>query len=92
MGELWVRGPMVVAGYWGNPTATAAAIVEGGWLRTGDLATIDAEGYVTIRDRIKDMINRGGEKVYCVEVEEVAVRAPGRAGGGGGGPPRSGVR
>jgi long-chain acyl-CoA synthetase len=71
VGELWVRGPMVVAGYRGDPAATAAAIVEGGWLRTGDLATIDAEGYVVIRDRIKDMIKRGGEKVYCVEVEEV---------------------
>jgi long-chain acyl-CoA synthetase len=77
VGELWVRGPMVVAGYWGNPAATAAAIVEDGWLRTGDLATIDAEGYVAIRDRIKDMINRGGEKVYCVEVEEVLCAHPG---------------
>ena len=77
VGELWIRGPMVVAGYWGNPAATAAAIVEDGWLRTGDLATIDAEGYVAIRDRIKDMVNRGGEKVYCVEVEEVLCGHPG---------------
>jgi long-chain acyl-CoA synthetase len=77
VGELWLRGPMVVAGYWGNPGATCAAIVEEGWLRTGDLATIDADGYVTIRDRIKDMINRGGEKVYCVEVEEVLCAHPG---------------
>jgi long-chain acyl-CoA synthetase len=77
VGELWVRGPMVVAGYWENPAATAAAIVEDGWLRTGDLATIDADGYVTIRDRIKDMINRGGEKVYCVEVEEALCAHPG---------------
>jgi acyl-CoA synthetase (AMP-forming)/AMP-acid ligase II len=76
VGELWIRGPMVVAGYWGNPTATAAAIVEDGWLRTGDLATIDDRGYVTIRDRIKDMVNRGGEKVYCVEVEEVLCGHP----------------
>ncbi len=71
VGELWVRGPMVVAGYWANPEASSAAIVEDGWLRTGDLAAIDGAGYVAIRDRIKDMINRGGEKVYCVEVEEV---------------------
>jgi long-chain acyl-CoA synthetase len=77
VGELWIRGPMVVAGYWNNPAATAAAIVEDGWLRTGDLATIDAEGYVAIRDRIKDMVNRGGEKVYCVEVEEVLCGHPG---------------
>jgi long-chain acyl-CoA synthetase len=67
---------MVVAGYWGNPEATRAAIVQEGWLRTGDLATIDVEGYVAIRDRIKDMINRGGEKVYCVEVEEVLCAHP----------------
>jgi long-chain acyl-CoA synthetase len=76
VGELWVRGPMVVAGYWANPEASGAAIVEGGWLRTGDLATIDRAGYVAIKDRIKDMINRGGEKVYCVEVEEVLCGHP----------------
>ena len=77
VGELWVRGPMVVAGYWADPEATGAAIVDGGWLRTGDLASIDRAGYVTIKDRIKDMINRGGEKVYCVEVEEVLCGHPG---------------
>lgn len=76
VGELWIRGPMVVAGYWANPEATGAAIVEDGWLRTGDLAAIDGAGYVTIKDRIKDMINRGGEKVYCVEVEEVLYGHP----------------
>jgi len=76
VGELWIRGPMVVAGYWANPEATAAAIVEDGWLRSGDLAAIDGDGYVTIKDRIKDMINRGGEKVYCVEVEEVLYGHP----------------
>jgi long-chain acyl-CoA synthetase len=67
---------MVFAGYWGNPVATAAAVVEGGWFRTGDLAMIDDRGYVTIRDRIKDMVNRGGEKVYCVEVEEALCGHP----------------
>jgi long-chain acyl-CoA synthetase len=75
VGELWIRGPMVVPGYWSNPEATALAIGDG-WLRTGDLARIDADGYVTIADRIKDMINRGGEKVYCVEVEEVLCGHP----------------
>ena len=77
VGELWIRGPMVVAGYWADPAATAAAIVEDGWLRTGDLAAIDGQGYVTIKDRLKDMINRGGEKVYCVEVEETLYAHPG---------------
>jgi long-chain acyl-CoA synthetase len=76
VGELWIRGPMVVAGYWADPAATAAAIVEDGWLRTGDLAAIDGRGYVTIKDRLKDMINRGGEKVYCVEVEETLCAHP----------------
>jgi long-chain acyl-CoA synthetase len=70
VGELLVSGPMVVPGYWANPEATTAA-VEGGWLHTGDLAKIDADGYVTVMDRLKDLINRGGEKIYCVEVEDV---------------------
>ncbi|HEV8439034.1 MAG TPA: class I adenylate-forming enzyme family protein [Methylomirabilota bacterium] len=70
VGELWIHGPMVVPGYWANPEATARGMGDG-WLRTGDLARIDADGYVTIMDRIKDMINRGGEKIFCVEVEEV---------------------
>ena len=75
IGELWIKGPMVVPGYWASPEATAAAMGDG-WLRTGDLATIDADGYVTIMDRIKDMINRGGEKIFCVEVEEVLCAHP----------------
>jgi long-chain acyl-CoA synthetase len=75
VGELWVRGPMVVPGYWANPAATAAAMGDG-WLRTGDLARVSADGHVTVMDRIKDMINRGGEKVYCVEVEEVLCGHP----------------
>jgi long-chain acyl-CoA synthetase len=76
VGEIWIRGPMVVPGYWASPEATAAAMGDG-WLRTGDLALIDADGYVTIKDRIKDMINRGGEKIFCVEVEEVLCSHPG---------------
>jgi long-chain acyl-CoA synthetase len=75
VGELWVSGPMVVPGYWANPEATAAAMGDG-WLRTGDLARIDADGYVTVMDRLKDMINRGGEKIYCVEVEDVLCAHP----------------
>jgi long-chain acyl-CoA synthetase len=68
-GELWIKGPNVVKGYWNNPEATAASFVEG-WLKSGDLARIDAEGFVYILDRVKDMLIRGGENVYCVEVED----------------------
>ena len=76
VGELLVRGPNVVAGYWNKPEATAAAFT-GGWLHTGDLARIDSEGLIYIVDRAKDMINRGGENVYCVEVENALAGAPG---------------
>ncbi|MFD8099721.1 class I adenylate-forming enzyme family protein [Nocardia fluminea] len=76
VGELLVRGATVVAGYWNNPAATAATFVDG-WLRTGDLARIDERGLVSIADRAKDMINRGGENVYCVEVENALAGAPG---------------
>ncbi len=76
VGELLVRGPNVVAGYWNKPEATAETFVDG-WLRTGDLARIDADGLVYIVDRAKDMINRGGENVYCVEVENALAGAPG---------------
>jgi acyl-CoA synthetase (AMP-forming)/AMP-acid ligase II len=76
VGELLVRGQNVVAGYWNQPEATARTFVDG-WLRTGDLARIDAEGLVYIVDRAKDMINRGGENVYCVEVENALAGAPG---------------
>jgi long-chain acyl-CoA synthetase len=76
VGELLIRGPNVVAGYWNKPEATAAAF-DGGWLHSGDLARIDAEGLVYIVDRAKDMINRGGENVYCVEVENALAGAPG---------------
>jgi long-chain acyl-CoA synthetase len=75
-GELLVRGPNIVAGYWNKPEATAAAFA-GGWLHSGDLARIDDEGLVYLVDRIKDMINRGGENVYCVEVENALAGAPG---------------
>ncbi len=66
-GELWVRGPNVVAGYWNNPEATAAAFTDG-WFHTGDAAFV-RDGFVYVVDRIKDVILRGGENVYCAEVE-----------------------
>ena len=75
VGELLVRGPNVVKGYWNKPEATAEAFVNG-WLHTGDMARIDAQGFVYIVDRKKDMINRGGENVYCVEVENALSAHP----------------
>ncbi len=75
VGELLIRGQNVVAGYWNKPQQTAETFVDG-WLRTGDLARIDDEGFVQIVDRKKDMVNRGGENVYCVEVENALVEHP----------------
>ena len=66
-GELWIAGPMVVRGYWDNPEATAAAFTGGHW-HSGDLGQVDAEGFVRLVDRKKDMLNRGGFKIYSVEV------------------------
>jgi acyl-CoA synthetase (AMP-forming)/AMP-acid ligase II len=75
VGELLMRGPNVVKGYWNKPEATAETFA-GGWLRTGDMARIDDEGFVQIVDRKKDMVNRGGENVYCVEVENALAAHP----------------
>src|SRR3954471_687193 len=75
VGELLIRGPNVVAGYWRKPEQTAETFVDG-WLHSGDLARIDDEGLVFIVDRKKDMINRGGENVYCVEVENALAAHP----------------
>ncbi len=75
-GELWVGGPMVVPGYWDNPQATAASFTAGYW-HSGDLGSVDAEGYVRVLDRQKDMLNRGGFKIYSVEVENVLMAWPG---------------
>ncbi|MBY0521588.1 MAG: acyl--CoA ligase [Sphingomonas sp.] len=75
VGELWARGPMVVKGYWNKPEATAATFVDG-WVRTGDLARVDEEGFVYIVDRAKDMIIRGGENIYSSEVENVLYAHP----------------
>ncbi|MEL7707368.1 class I adenylate-forming enzyme family protein [Citromicrobium bathyomarinum] len=75
IGELWARGPMVVKGYWNNPEATAETFIDG-WVRTGDLARLDEEGWCYIADRAKDMIIRGGENIYSSEVENVLYDHP----------------
>jgi len=70
VGELWIKGPNVVKGYWGKPKATAETFSDG-WLHSGDVARLDEEGFVYIVDRAKDMLIRGGENIYCVEIEAV---------------------
>ena len=74
-GEILLRGDNIMFGYWRNPEATAEAL-RGGWFHTGDIATVDDDGYYTIVDRKKDMINAGGFKVWPREVEEVLYRHP----------------
>jgi long-chain acyl-CoA synthetase len=76
VGEVWIAGPMVVRGYWANPEATASEFTAG-WWHSGDLGSCDAQGYVRIFDRKKDMLNRGGYKVFSVEVENVLLSLPG---------------
>jgi len=73
--ELWIGGPMVVKGYWDNPEATAREFTDGFW-HSGDLGSVDADGFVRLLDRRKDMINRGGYKVYSAEVESVLAEHP----------------
>jgi len=75
-GEVWIRGPIVMPGYWNRPDATAETITPDGWLRTGDLGHVDSDGFLYITDRAKDMIIRGGENVYCVEIENRLVEHP----------------
>jgi long-chain acyl-CoA synthetase len=75
IGELWGKGPNVVVGYWNKPEATAQTFQDG-WVKTGDLAKIDEEGFCFIVDRAKDMLIRGGENIYCVEVENVLYAHP----------------
>jgi fatty-acyl-CoA synthase len=75
-GELCTRGYMVMQGYWGDEARTREVIDVARWMHTGDLATIDAEGYCTIVGRIKDMVIRGGENVYPREIEEFLYRHP----------------
>jgi long-chain acyl-CoA synthetase len=75
VGELWARGPQIVKGYWNQPEASAATFVDG-WVRTGDLARLDEEGFLYIVDRAKDMVIRGGENIYSIEVENVLFDHP----------------
>ena len=75
LGEIWIKGPMVVKNYWNNPAASGANITSGFW-RSGDIGSIDAQGYVKVVDRKKDMINRGGYKIYTIEVENVLYAHP----------------
>ncbi|MCO5165593.1 MAG: long-chain fatty acid--CoA ligase [Planctomycetes bacterium] len=76
-GELWLRGPHVCAGYWNDPTATAAALHEGGWWATGDLFQVDPDGYFKVVGRKKEMFISGGENVYPAEVEAAILQFPG---------------
>ena len=75
-GEVWVAGPHIMTGYWNRPEATAETVVDG-WLHTGDVAVIDADGFVYIQDRVKDMIISGGENVYPAEIENVILSMDG---------------
>jgi long-chain acyl-CoA synthetase len=79
VGEILVRSPQVMKGYWNMPDATAEAIDADGWFKTGDAGYVDADGYVYIHDRVKDMIVSGGENVYPAEVENVLMGHPGIA-------------
>jgi long-chain acyl-CoA synthetase len=74
-GEVWIKGPIVMPGYWNKPEATAETVSDG-WLRSGDIGYVDDEGYLFITDRAKDMIIRGGENIYCVEIEQRLVQHP----------------
>lgn len=75
IGEIWIRGPSVVKGYWDNPAATASELTGGFW-HSGDLGTIDRDGFLRVLDRKKDMLNRGGHKIYTAEVEAVLASHP----------------
>ena len=76
VGEVWLRAPNVMAGYFNRPAETAAALTPDGWLRTGDGGYVDEDGYLFLTDRVKDMIVSGGENIYPIEVEEVLSRHP----------------
>ena len=75
LGEIWIKGPMVVKGYWNNPTATAENFTGGFW-HSGDIGAIGSDGYIKVADRMKDMINRAGYKIYTIEVENVLYQHP----------------
>jgi acyl-CoA synthetase (AMP-forming)/AMP-acid ligase II len=75
VGEIWISGASVVRGYWNNPAATASEFTGGFW-HSGDLGTVDEDGFVSVLDRKKDMLNRGGHKIYTAEVEAVLAGHP----------------
>jgi long-chain acyl-CoA synthetase len=75
LGEVWIKGPIIMPGYWNKPEATAETVTEG-WLHSGDIGYVDEDGYLFITDRAKDMIIRGGENVYCVEIENRLAEHP----------------
>jgi long-chain acyl-CoA synthetase len=77
-GEVHIKGPIIMPGYWGKPEATAETVIDG-WLHTGDIGRVDEDGFLYITDRAKDMIIRGGENIYCVEIEQRLVDHPGIA-------------
>ncbi|MEZ5248241.1 MAG: AMP-binding protein [Ilumatobacteraceae bacterium] len=77
VGEIWIRSPQVMKGYWNMPEETEKAITADGWFRSGDAGYLDADGYLFIHDRVKDMIVSGGENVYPAEVENVSMAHPG---------------
>jgi acyl-CoA synthetase (AMP-forming)/AMP-acid ligase II len=79
IGEIEIKGPIVMAGYWNRPEATAETIRPGGWLRTGDAGFMDERGFFFVHDRVKDMIVTGGENVYPAEVENAILGCPGVA-------------
>jgi acyl-CoA synthetase (AMP-forming)/AMP-acid ligase II len=79
IGQIAIKGGMVMAGYWNRPEATAETITPDGWLKTGDAGYRDADGYIFVHDRVKDMIVTGGENVYPAEVENAILGCPGVA-------------
>lgn len=80
VGEIEIRGRNVIAGYWNRPEESAASFVDGEWFRTGDLGSVDDEGYLTISDRLKDMVISGGENIYPAEVEQLIAQIEGVSG------------
>ncbi len=83
IGEVLVRGDTVMTGYWRDPEASARTL-RGGWLHTGDVGALDEDGFLTLKDRSKDLIISGGSNIYPREVEEVLLTPPGRCRGVGG--------
>ncbi len=75
-GEIWLKTPQLFKGYLGKPEETAQVITEDGWFRTGDMGKVDADGFVFVEDRLKDMIISGGENIYSPEVERVLAEHP----------------